>query len=416
MMERAGATRIIEIIPEGSKVKAGDVVCELDSSAFRDELRAQEIRYLQAKAWVEQAKSLLEVSEITIREFRDGIYPQDVQLIRQYLLACRTEQERAERTYIWSKETTAKGFRSSAQLYADKLTLEQAEIALREAEGMEYRLEKYTAPRLLKNLEAKIEAIRADKLAQDQVFELESDRKRKLEAMVAHCTIRAPGDGIIVYANQADRFGQAEASIQEGVTVRQGQPIFYLPDPKHMQVRARVNESKVAKLSSGQTAQVVIDAFPDRPLRGTVTEITAIPAPAAGPGSDVRVYYAIVKLDSLGFDGLLPGLSAQVTFLVETKPQVTRVPLQAVRWLHNQSYVAVARTAGPGQDAAQADPSTAYRWQPVELGMSDTMYIEVVSGLKPGEKLLAHPEALPPPQVSAPRPDVAVNNAASSRE
>ena len=38
---------------------------------------AKHIRYLQAKAWVEQARSILEVSEITLREYRDGIYPQD---------------------------------------------------------------------------------------------------------------------------------------------------------------------------------------------------------------------------------------------------------------------------------------------------------------------------------------------------
>ena len=93
---------------------------------------------------------------------------------------------------------------------------------------------------------AKIEAIQADKLAQESVFQLESDRLRRLEETVANCTLRAPRDGIVVYANQANRWGQTQNPIQEGVTVRQGQAIFNLPDPNHMQVRGQINESKVA--------------------------------------------------------------------------------------------------------------------------------------------------------------------------
>src|SRR5438477_3167969 len=107
-----------------------------------------------------------------------------------------------------------------------------------------------------------------------------------------------------------------------------------------MQVKAKVNESKVSLIQSGQQAEIVIDAFSNRPLRGTVTEITPIPAPANGPGSDVRVYYAVIKI-AQGFAELRPGLSAEVSFLVDIKHRVTRVPIQAVRWFHEKAYVAV---------------------------------------------------------------------------
>jgi multidrug resistance efflux pump len=407
-MEKAGSTRIISILPEGSWVKGNDIVCELDSSAFRDELQAQRIRYAQAKAWVEQARSLVEVSEISLREYRDGIYPQDVQLIRQYLSTCRTEMERTERAYLWSKETTAKGFRSTAQLKADELAMQKAKISLDEAEGMEERLEKYTAPRLIKNLEAKIQAIRADKLALEQSFEVESDRLRKLETMVANCTMRAPDDGIVVYVNQSNRMGQTENPIQEGVTVRQGQPIFYLPDPNHMQVKAKVNESKVSMIQGGQRALIVVDAFPDRPLWGTVTEITAIPAAANGPTSDVRVYYAVVKIDSGGFSELRPGLSAEVNFLIEEKRKVTRVPIRAVHWHHDKAYVAVASDPDPKARSEKKGPTI--RWQPVTLGISDASHFEVLSGLTAGEKVVANPQTLPPPKVVEPRQNVAVTD------
>jgi multidrug resistance efflux pump len=386
----------------------GDLVCELDSADFRDELRLQQIRCYQAQSWVEQAKSLLEVSEISLSEYQDGIHPQDVQLIRQYIETCRVEAERTARAYVWSKETTAKGYRSSAQLKADQLAMQQAQIALHEAEGMELRLEKYTAPKLITNLKAKIAAIRSDKLAQEQSFGLEKDRLEKLEKMVAYCTVRAPSDGIVVYANVPNRFGQIENPVQEGATVRQGQSLFFLPDPNHMQVKAKVNETKVALIRTGQKARIVVDAFPDRPMWGTVSEITGIPAPASA-AADVRIYYAVVKIEGGGFSDLRPGLSAEVTFVIDKEPRVaTRVPLQAVRWVDGKPFVAVVSSPAAKPDSARKELS--WQWQSVVLGASDTTRFEVVSGLKPGEKVIAQPELLPPPPSAKPHQNVAATD------
>ena len=111
--------------------------------------------------------------------------------------------------------------------------------------------------------------------------------------------------------------------IDEGVTVREKQPIFNLPDPQHMRVRAKINESKVALVQKGQSAHVIVDAFPDRPLKGIVAEVTPISIPIRG--SDVRIYYANIDIIE-GHDALRPGLSAEVLIEVERRPEVTRVP------------------------------------------------------------------------------------------
>jgi len=402
-MEKPGSTRIISILPEGTHVSAGDVVCELDSAAFRDEVKAQKIRYLQAEAWVKQAESILEVNEISLREYRDGVNPQDAQLIRQYLKACEIEYEKAKRNAEWSREMRAKGFRAEAQYKADLLGLSQWEITLKEARGMLDRLEKYTAPRLIKSLMAKNEAIRADVLTQKAAFELERERLEKLEKMVAKCQLTAPRDGIVVYHNQSNGWGRTEAQVQEGATVREGQPIFDLPDPKHMQVRAKINETKVNQVRTGQEVVVRLDAFPDRPMIGTVAEVMPISVQGNGMAQDVRVYFAVVKIEQ-GFDDLRPGLSAEVDFHVETLPKVTRVPVQAVREVAGRSFVAVPVPQPP--DAAPDAPR--WRWVPVKLGPSTPAYAQVVSGLNPGDKVLAHPEELPAPR---PGKDTAVAQA-----
>lgn len=390
MEEKPGSTRIIAIVDEGKKVVAGDVVCELDSSAFRDELRAQKIRWAQAKAVVEQVKSILEVNEITLREYRDGIYPQDRQLILQYISTKKTDEERAKKNLVWSEETLKKGYRASSQVTADRLALQQAEIGLREAEGMTIRLEEYTKKRLIKNLEAKIEAIKADKLAQESSFQLEDERMRRLERMIENCVLKAPRDGIVVYASQANPWGMVQNQIQQGVTVREGQTIINLPDPKNMRVRAKINESKVAMIQKGQKAKIIIDAFPDRALEGIVGEVTPIPAPANGPISDVRVYYAMVDITSGSFDEIRPGLSAEVLFLMADHRKVTRVPLQGVRWVKGNAFAAVSTLkAGPRKSA--------WAWRRIELGQIDPSFAEVISGLKPGDRVIARPDLLPAP-------------------
>ena len=76
---------------------------------------------------------------------------------------------------------------------------------------------------------------------------------------------------------------------------------------------------------SGLPARILIDAYPQRPLNGTVAEVNAINTPING--SDVRVYYVNVNIDD-GFDDLRPGLSAEVSVRVGGRRKVTRVPIE----------------------------------------------------------------------------------------
>src|SRR5208283_103377 len=365
--------------PEGTRVKKGQVVCELDAAAFEDELQAQLVRWLKAKSWVDQAKSILEVSEISLREYRDGIYPQDLQLIRQYIQTCKIEKERSERNASWSRDMFKKGFRTAVQLKADELNDQEKNIALEEAEGMLERLVKFTGPKNIKSLEAKVKAVESDKKNQEASFQLETQRRDRLQKNIDRCTLRAPDEGIV------------EQQIDQGVTVREGQPIFQLPDPKSMRVKARINETKMGQLKSGQRALIKVDAFPDRLMQGTVAEITAISTPVNGPFSDVRIYFAMVKIDQ-GNDDLRPGLSAEVFLKCDSHTNVTRVPIQAVRSIDGKHYVALH------QPSPQDEQNSSWKWKRVELGISAPDFVEVVSGVKRGERVVANSLALPAPE------------------
>jgi multidrug resistance efflux pump len=384
---------ILSIVPEGTRVKGGEVVCELDSSAFRRELLAQRARHLRAKGWVDKARSMLEVNKITLREFENGVFPQDVECLRQHIRTCETERGLAERNLAWSRETAGKHFRSRQQVEVDAFTLEKAEIALVDARSMFNRLVNYTGKRVLKAIQAKIEANRADLLSLETSYQLESERLKRIEAMIANCTLRAPRAGMVLHANRSNAWGQVMTQIQEGLTVYPSQPIFRILDPEHIVVRARINESQIARIRTGQPALIRFDAYPERPLRGTVKEITPIPALAGGPISDVHSCFATVRFDASGLETLQLGLSAEVDFLVETRRQVPRIPIESVQYADDDSYVAVPSDdpSGPG-----------WRWKPVELGAIDPAFAEVRSGLKPGDRVLAHSSSLHAPEPESP--------------
>jgi multidrug resistance efflux pump len=386
---------IVSILPEGSRVKAGDVVCQLDSSIFRDALPVQQIRYIQAKAWVEQARSMLEANQIALREYEEGIFPQDVEQLKDYITICEVERDRAQRNVFWSRAVAAKGFRTLAQVGADEAVLADAEITLRGAKGMLDRLVKHTGRRIKKARKAKIKAIGADFLALESCLSLESQRLRRIEAMIANCTIRAPHDGIVAYANRTNAWGMTVTQIREGLLVHQSQPIFRLLDPKKMYVEARINESRVAQVRPGQTVMIHLEAFPNQPLRGSVAEITPIPSLAGGPYSDVRSYSATVRIESGNFDELRSGLSAELDFLVESRHRVTRVPLEAIRWARDQAYVAKAADS-------DFEDGVEWEWQPIAVGVTDTNYAEVTKGLVPGDRVIAQCENLPDPDRGPP--------------
>lgn len=396
---RAGSTTILSIVDEGTRVKEGDIVCELDSSNLREEVRIQQIRYLEAKSALEQVKSTLEVSEIALREYREAILPQDLQQVHQYLDACFSEQERAERNLKWSIAASLKGMRAPNQVRADELALEQTRFRVRDAEHMADRLEKYTGPRLIAKLEARLEAIKSDLYAEEAAAKLEEQRLKRLEQAVANCTLRAPRDGVVVYYKPTNGWGRAEVRIQEGMVVREGQTLIELPDPKHLRVRARVNESKVSLIRPGMAAQIVVDAFPDQRLEGVVAEVTPIPIMANGPISDVKIYHAIIDITHGFNDEFRPGLSADVGFVVHAGRSVTRLPLAALRWHDGQAYAAVVRTPRGGADSSG---NPIWQWRAVTIGQTDDDHAEVVSGLSRGERVIATPEKLPAPHSSHP--------------
>ena len=239
-------TTIVTIAPEGTRVKKGDVICTLDSAALSDQLVNQRITTKMAEANFLNAKLMREVAEIAVTEYIEGIYKQDMETLKREVdglrSAIRKIEERLERTRKASRQLkdafAAGAARTAADIVAEvdiqdrvaegELALDRERRALAQAEGKVEVLEKYTRAKMIKRLEGEVKKAKVDELAKMAIGELETSKERKLEKQIAHCTLRAPIDGCVQYANMDNR-GMAVA-IQEGATVRERQKVVSIID------------------------------------------------------------------------------------------------------------------------------------------------------------------------------------------
>ena len=211
-------------------------------------------------------------------------------------------------------------------------------------------------------------------------FQLEEDRLKRLETQLEKCTIWAPDDGMVVYANDQIQSGRGggspQAIVEEGASIRERQSIIKLPDLSHMQVKCTIHESKVDSLQRGMRARIQIQ---DHEYQGVVTSIANQPEPSNWYSGNVKEYAAIASIDS-DPHGLRPGMTAAVEILVADLPDVLTVPVQAVVEQNGRFSCWVNTPAGPQK-------------RPVVLGMSNNTRIEIQDGLSEGEDVLLNPRA-----------------------
>ena len=217
-------------------------------------------------------------------------------------------------------------------------------------------------------------------------FNLQKEHVTKLEREIASCTMRAPSPGIVIYGTSADWYQRREDPVEVGDMVRKGQKIFTIPNSSLMGVELRVHESSVNKVLPGQAATITVEAFPDTVFHGKVLKVAPLPDPQHGwfdPG--VKVYTTQVTIDGTN-DVLRPGMSAKVEILVDQLYDVKIVPVHVVANRAGKKICYVATGGKPEE-------------REVQTGAFNNSFVEIVSGLEVGEKVLLSPPRTVGPQV-----------------
>lgn len=219
--------------------------------------------------------------------------------------------------------------------------------------------------------------------------------------------IRAPISGTVLLR-----------SVQPGVIIASatsnvsgGTTLFTMADLSEMQVRAKVDETDIGRISPGQVAIVTVEAYPGRTFKGTVLKIE----PQAVVEQNVTLFPVLVRLANP--DGLLrPGMNAELRVEVAKKTDALTIPNAAVVAMKDVRSVAKTlgveladpRRRGDGGTAARGgnreggmrregderpamvfvNKNGAIEARRVLVGLSDFDHTEVVSGLNEGDQVV----------------------------
>ena len=207
-----GASTILSLIPEGSTVKEGDVLCELDGSSYAELVRRQQILVKQAEAEHEQAGLTLDVARIELERFRAGDVLQAEQQFRGQIALARSELTRQSDRLAWMKRMLAKGYSSAAQVSGDEQALRRTTFDLTQLVTAFRNYQRFTAPKDILFLQSQVLGAEATFDFQSIRLKREEDRLFHYQVLVDRCTVRAPHDGFVIYAN---RTGVAPRSSSE---------------------------------------------------------------------------------------------------------------------------------------------------------------------------------------------------------
>lgn len=371
-----GSSMILSLLPEGTPVKKGDVLATLDASTYVEMYRQQAITVEQAKASHLQAELNLEIARLAVREYRDGTVQQTLTGMEGAIALARSDLSRATEHMEWTKRMNDKGYASVAQVATDQDNVSRTDISLKRQLAALDLFKRFTEPKTLKTLQGGVKA--AETVLGNETLRLQRQLERfaKLKKQVDRCTIRAPQDGMLFYYKGDQR---RSVQIDEGIAVRQNQPLFFLPDMRTMEVTTALNESVVDRVRVGLPAKISFEALPNLSLRGHVAFISQIPVRQSERGEDIRYFISTVKLDESS-PLVKPGMTTLVEIALARQDNVLAIPHQAIRSERGKKYCYVAR----GDELERRD---------VKIGHDTCEMVEVLGGVGEGDLV-----ALDPPQ------------------
>ena len=284
-----------------------------------------------------------------------------------------------------------------ANLLAAKANVEKAVVALADAKRTLNRQKELFA----KNLVARSDVDAAEtaydtagtqvSAAKAQVSQTEA-ALRIAETNLRYARIISPVNGIVVSRN-VDIGQTVAASFQTPTLFNIAQ------DLTKMQVDSSVAEADIGKIRVGQPVEFTVDAYPDSPFQGSVSEIRNAPITV----QNVVTYDVVVKVDNPEMK-LKPGMTANVSIIVSSKKNVLRIPNAALRFRPSEKRD-MAKQKEKGNGVWVLENKTLKRIA-VTTGISDGMYTELLSDkIREGQELIVESLAKPKDQsrTSGPR-------------
>lgn len=418
-VEFGGGLTILKMVEEGTWVTKDQVLVELDTSRFIKNAQQQQIwtfmhdaglktaetrlviQKMQNESLVAAGDHQLRMAKLDLTKYLEADYPQKRTRILNEIRLATENLETAKLGVEYDEKMIRKGFVTTDEMKADRLTVTKAKLALEIAREKLHVLDEYTHKRDLAQREAN--AIRFERELERVKLRAEAAlNQRQLEVLyyrrwstyfrtlynnalkqIQACTIRAPHEGVVVYANNGASSNSNESGIYEGAKVWEGQAIIHLPDVTSMQVNARIHESKILLVREGQPVTIHVDAVPDETFTGVVQKLALGPLTPSWAKMNLKEYATVIKItdDAEHLALLRPGMTAEINIHVDPLESVLQIPIQSC----------VDR--GGRHFAWVVDEYNEVQRRELKVRTSSADAIEILDGLEEGERVVLNPRS-----------------------
>lgn len=399
---------IIELpVKEGEHVQVGDVLLRIDPFQSRQDLASAQAGYDAADA--EAGSALVQVAAAEAGLARDEFA---IAAAESELTQTESNRDRLEKQLDRKRDLYEQKIVSSDDFEAAESALKVAESQVLSARA---RLDQARAQLDLGRVS--IEQWKKQHEASTRRTAAARANLERMQDLFQKTTITSPLSGVITRLNVE----KGERAVP-GILSNPQATLMTIADLSTIEAEIKVDETDIIRVSIGDRAKVTVDALPDVPLEGRVTEIGNSPIGAGGDGlsassQEGKDFKVVVQIDNPPAE-LRPGLSASAEIYVDRRENALIIPLQAVTVREVEvdeagAYQAPdlaelekkARAADEAL-AASASPADARkvpkkelegvfvlenghaRFRPVKLGITGESEVEILAGLGEAEELV----------------------------
>ncbi len=404
---RGESGKIIDIIADGTTVKADDLLVKLDPTPYEEVIvdlqssireqdckvkalhQAVESEICQNEHEVKTCEFEVRSATLEVEKIIKGDGPQEIARLKSAMQKATIRYEEIQGYSKELQELENEGFLSTSELQHAKKKLKDEEESY-EIAKLEYdsfvnyvhpmRIEK--ANTSLKRASSKLEEITRmgtikvlrDRAllehAQEELVDLHQQLKNA-ELVLQLTDIRAPAQGIVVLKEEF-RNGQRRKP-RVGDQVIRNQPILDLPDLDSMIVKTKVREADLYKIQLGKPAVITLDAYPQLHITGKVLSIGVLALTDTNKMGDEKFFEVRVGLDQ-GDPRLRPGMTARAVILASKVEKKLTIPIHSVFEIDKSHYCYIKK-------------GNHYHKTSISLGESNEHWTHVLTGIKDGDDI-----------------------------
>ncbi|MGH7243260.1 MAG: efflux RND transporter periplasmic adaptor subunit [Phycisphaerales bacterium] len=405
---------IQEIIPEGTRVKEGDVLVRLNADRILTSIDEQLLQIETAKSELiaaengyniqvnensnnlRNAELKVTLAQLSLQQWLEGEVKTKREANRLALSQSKLELDRLAEKVIRSQKLQEQGFLSKDEMDKDELEYIKNQSAWIKAQLDDKVYEDFQYPKDEKQKQGDLEQANSElvKVKMNAEIDLASkaaqrNNKRtqltirenslaKLRQQLDASTVKAPSSGLVVYATSMRRngWGGNDGPLQIGRQVYPNELLVVLPDTSEMVASVQVHESLAGDVRPGMVATVKVDAANGKVFQGVVDSIGVLAESGGWRDPDRREYTVKVKIDGEDDISLLkPSMRCEARLTMGRIDNAIAIPVQGVF------------TDGPVR-FVYAQKSGRYERVPIKLGKRSDTFAEILAGANTGRTIL----------------------------